>query len=264
VVRAGGRLLTFRALADPGAAPGAEATATFVAPSLDVEVAFTPRFSLFLRNQPGLDAHSLSDVLAQNPWTQTPLSVRPTLTTTDASAGVRVSAGPVRVTAHAGYRYAPSYLFFAPATEGSYQTGVFGARYGSARIGEAGAGIALQGSDRVQAVLRATIRDGQLTGPDVAIPYFSPLVVESMLGTTFASGKASAQLTATVESPRFVDLTETEEAATLFDLDLEGSYQVTPLIDVVGRIQNAAGTFERYARYERPGAVVSGGVRIHW
>lgn len=264
LLRAGGRLLTFRALSNPAGSPDAEASATFVAPTLDAEVAFTPRFSLFLRNEPGLDAHSLTDVMAQNPWTQTPLSIRPTLTTTDAAAGVRVSAGPVRITAHAGYRYAPSFLFFAPATEGDYQTGVFGARYGSARVGEAGAGIALQGSDRVQAVLRATIRDGQLTGPDVAIPYFSPLVVESMVGTTFAGGKGSAQLTATVESPRYVDLTETEEAPALFDLDVEGSYQVTPLIHIVARVQNAAGTFERYARYERPGAVVSGGMRIHW
>lgn len=264
LLRAGGRLLTFRALAAPGQSPDAEASATFIAPTLDAEVAFTPRFSLFLRNQPGLDVHSLSDVLADNPWVETPLSIRPTLTTTDASAGVRVSAGPVRVTAHAGYRYAPSYLFFAPATDGAYQTGVFGARYGSARIAEAGAGIALQGSDRVQAVLRATVRDGQLTGPDVAIPYFSPLVVESMLGASFADGKGSAQLTATIESPRYVDLTETTEAPTIFDVDLEGSYQVTPLIDLVARIQNAGGTFEQYARYERPGAVVSGGVRIHW
>ncbi|PEN15173.1 hypothetical protein CRI94_02500 [Longibacter salinarum] len=264
VIRAGARLLTFQSGSSSDSPPTPEASATYFVPTGELTIAMTPRFTIFAVNQPGLEHNTLLSRMSDTPWLAPQRYVRPTLYATRADAGVRVSVGPLRITSHAGYRYAPSYRFVEPGPVVGYENGFFRSNYESARIAEAGASLALQGFDQVQAILRATIRDGQLTDSDTSIPYFSPLVVESALTYSFLDGKALAGMELGVESPRYVDRSETEQTDTIVDLDLNGSYHVTPIIDIVARLDNMGASFERYAGYERPPTTVTAGIRIHW
>lgn len=264
VIRAGARLLTFSSAIDPTGTGTGEATATYISPTAELTVALTPRFTIFAVNEPGLEHNTLLSLHRSTPWLTPDVPVRPTLYTTRGRAGVRVSTGPLRFTSHAGLRYAPSYAVTDPTGLPDYDSGFFAVSYESARIAEAGASVALQGVDRVQAVLRATIRDGQLTDDDVAIPYFSPLLVESAVTYRFLDGDAQATMQLGIESPRYVDRAENEQTGTIADLDLAGSYRVTPSLDVVARLENVGASFERYPGYERPPTTISAGVRIHW
>lgn len=264
VIRAGARLLTYDAALPTAFARRESATATFIAPSAELTIAVSPRFTLSVTNRPGLEANTLLTVHQSTPWLSPGVALRPTLYTTRAQAGVEVSTGMLRLTSYAGYRYAPSFAFAAPSADPEFESGVFETLYESARFAEAGASISLQGADPFQAVLRARIRDGQLVERDVAIPYYSPLIAEAGLSYRFQDRKALAQAQLVIESPRYADFSETDEVGTIVDLDLRGSYAVSPILDLVARIENLGASFERYQNYERPSTIVSGGIRIHW
>lgn len=258
VVRAGARAIGYSSTSLGGRVPSEDAN--YIAPMAELTVAFTPSFTMFAKNDPGLVANTLLSLHEEAPWLSETPELRPTLYTTRAEAGVRVSTGMLRFTSHAGYRYAPNYAFMAPgAAIGSIQT-----NYGSARIAAAGASVALQGFDTIQAVLRAEIRDGQLVGPDVEIPYFSPFLVESAFSVNFSDRKGRIEAEVGIESGRTV--TTNRETTATVDVDLKGTYAVTPIIDIVAHIQNLGGPneLERFENYARATNVALVGVRIHW
>lgn len=258
VVRAGARALGYSSTSLGNRVPSENAN--YVAPMAEVTVAFTPSFTMFAKNDPGLVANTLLSLHRQAPWLSETPELRPTLYTTRAEAGVRVSTGTLRFTSHAGYRYAPNYAFLAPGTNvGAIQTD-----YGSVRIASAGASVALQGFDRIQAVLRAEIRDGQLVGPGIEIPYFSPFLVETAFSFGFSDGKGRLAAELGIESGRTI--TADRETATTADVDVEATYAVTPLIDIVARIENlgAPNELERFENYARATNIAQAGVRIHW
>lgn len=262
-VRAGGRFLAFEAPADPTIAGVPSATAQYVVPAGRAELALSDGATVYAQNTPGLEKQGLTNLYATNPFAEHAPSLRPTLFTTDAEAGLAVSVGSVRLRATGGYRYAPSYRFFA-APQGP-ATGAFRARYASAEILQGGAELALQGVAGVEASAGVTIRDGTLVGDDVAIPYFSPVVADAMVSISFADQRGLLQTTGTIESPRPIDRAESDEVDTYVHFDLEGSYELTSLLDVVLRVQNLGlGAPKRWARYPRPPASVMAGLRIHW
>jgi len=262
-VTGGARLLTFRSLIDPTRAESPTASATFFSPAFRAEWQAAPTLRVYAQNRPRLSPNDLSAILQTNPYVGPTPGLRPTLETTRAETGVEVTTGPVRITASAGYRYAPSFLYFAPDRGSGYETGVFRAAYESAQIIHGGGSIALQGLDRVQASLGIRVRDGQLTDGDRSIPNFAPLTTDAMVSVSFLEDRAFLRMTAEVLSPRPVDANDSADVGTYADIDIEGSFEVSPLLDVVARIENIGAT-ERWNRYERPPAVVSGGLRIHW
>ena len=262
-VRAGARVLTFDAPVDPTVPDAPSATAEFIAPEGRAELTLSNGVTLYAQNTPHLQTRGLADLYATNPYAEHAPSLRPTLFTTDAEAGLSASLGAVRLQATGGYRYAPFYRFFT--TPPGASAGVFRTDYESASILHGGAELALQGIAGVEASAGVSIRDGSLVGSDTAIPYFSPVVADAMLSVSFADQQGLLQTTGRIESPRPVDATESTEVDTYVSFDIEGSYQVTPLLDVVLRIQNIGPSApERWARYPRPPANFMGGVRIHW
>jgi hypothetical protein len=271
-VRAGARVLAFSAAADPdGPTTSGTATATFISPSATVEWTPTPAVTVYARNRPALHARSVADVYDRNPFAGHAPSVRPTLATTRVRTGVEIAAGPVRIDAHGGYRYAPTFLYFVPSPSAGFLTaptdapGVFDTAYGSAEIFEAGARAALQGPDRVQASVGLSVRDGTLVGPGVPIPNFAPVTGRAAVTYSFADADGFVRVSGTFESPRFVDRTETTKVGSYLSADLEGAYALTDLIDLTAALQNlGSGTLERWERYPRPPAIFSAGLRIHW
>jgi hypothetical protein len=264
-LRAGGRFLGFSAPAAPTLADSPTASATFLLPQARLEVMPAPGVTVYAQNTPGLTDGTLSSLYGQNPYAESIPSLRPTVTTTDAEGGLRLSAGAIQLRARGGYRYAPSYRFFTtPSGPGADET-PFQVDYESARILHGGAELALQGVDGVEASAGFSVRDGILVGDDRSIPYFSPIVADAMLSISFADRRGLLQTTGRIESPRPVDAAETSEVGTYVSVDVEGSFQITSLLDVVARIENIGPDApERWARYPQPPTSVMGGFRIHW
>jgi hypothetical protein len=102
-------------------------------------------------------------------------------------------------------------------------------------------------------------------GPDEPIPHFSPVVADAMFSVSFLDDKALFQTTGTIESPRPANLSTNRDVDTYVAFDIEGSYQVTPLVDVVLKLQNVSpGAPTKWDRYARPPATIQGGLRIDW
>jgi len=269
-VRGGGRVLTFETPVTPRRPDLGTVDATFIVPQARAEWALSSGTTLFAENRPHLARQGLEALYRRNPYAEHAPSVRPTLFTTDAASGVEVSTGVLRLSAEAGYRYAPTYRYFSrtnptPQRPSALADPGLNVQYGSARILHGGATVALQGQSPVEASLHLSVRDGELVGPDEAIPYFSPVVAEGMFSVSFADQKGLIQTTGTIESARPVDLTGTPEVDTYVAFDVTGSYEITPLLDAVLELRNVGPSApERWARYARPPAIVSGGFRIHW
>jgi hypothetical protein len=263
VVEGGGRFLGFDAPAFPALNGASTASATFIVPQARVEWSPAPSVSVHAANTPGLREGSLSALYTDNPYAAHAPSPRPTVYTTDAEAGLSLVLGPVQLRSAAGYRYAPSYRFFtAPA--GPDRVG-FGVGYESARILHGGAELALLGVNGVEASAGVSVRDGVLVGDDAAIPYFSPVTADAMLSVSFADQRGHLQTTGTLESPRPVDRAETADVRTFMSVDVEGSFEVTSLLDLVFRLRNLGPRApKRWARYPQPPATVMGGFRMHW
>lgn len=264
---AGARLLAFSALNDPDATRPGEASATFLAPYGRGEWSPDPTLVVYAQNTPRITPNDLPSLYAESPFLDHAPAVQPTLETTRFEAGVVYTVGGVRLEGHGGYRYAPNFLFFAPASRAGYDPAdsFVDAGYDSARILEAGARIALHGADRVQASASLTLRDGTLTGPDTAIPNFAPVVAEGAVTVSFADDRGFVEVAGTVEGARPIDRTEDETVGTYAEVDVDGSFAISPLLDVVVGLHNlGAGTLERWNGYPRPPAVVSAGLRIHW
>ena len=263
-VEAGVRVLSYSAPEDPGATDDTE-NGTYVMPEARATYALTSSLTAFAENTPHLRDDGLNGLYGENPYANNVPSVRPTVFTTDANTGVRFSAGPIRVTTDAGFRYAPSYRAFTAPTGPSPSSQNLQVGYGSARILHGGAALALQGVQNVETSLSVSLRDGTLVGPDEPIPHFSPVVADAMFSVSFLNDKALVQTTGTVESARPADISTDEEVDPYVSFDLEGSYQVTPLIDVLLKIQNVSPSAPtKWARYTRPPASVQAGIRIDW
>ena len=263
-VEAGVRVLSYSAPADPGPTDDTD-SGTYVMPEARATYALTPDITAFAENTPHLRADGLNGLYGENPYANAVPSVRPTVFTTDASTGVRVSAGPVRVTTDAGVRYAPSYRFFEAPTGPSASSQNLLVDYGSARILHGGAEVALQGIENVETALSVSLRDGTLVGPDEPIPHFSPVVADAMFSVSFLDDQALVQTTGTVESSRPAAVGTDRDIDPYVSFDLEGSYQVTPLIDVLLKIQNIGPSAPtKWARYVQPPAAIQAGVRIDW
>lgn len=266
-VQAGVRVLTYSAPRDPRTASDATADGTYILPSVRAELELGPRVTAFAENAPTLRSTGLDGLYATNPYAEHAPSVRPTVFTTNAGAGLSASLGPVRLQANAGFRYAPSYQFFvSPLTgTGALDDASFQVGYGSARILHGGGQLALQGVEGVEASLETSVRDGELVGPDAALPYFSPVVTRAMVSVSFLDDKALLQTSGTIESPRPLNPGSDREVGTFTSFSVEGSYEVTALLDALLRIENLSPNAPtRWARYPQPPTAVQAGLRIRW
>jgi hypothetical protein len=266
----GGSVLAFETPARP-ATPQPDtltASATFIVPRVDVEWALGDRSTLHLRNQPRLGSTSLDDLYATNPYAQHAPSLRPPLETTNAEVGLTWSRGSVRLTTGVGYRYAPTYRYFELGGQAAYTDGLYQVQYESARIFQGRAEAALQGVDGVQASLGFAVRDGALSladTSDIDIPNFATLTADAMVGVSFADGDGLVTAETRLKGPRYASTAQTTRLDPYFTLDLEAAYAVAANIEIVARAQNLSPqTPTLWARYPRPPAEVSAGLRLKW
>ncbi len=259
----GGRALGYEAPLDPQSAPTTAVSAAYIVPQGRAELSLASGVTLYAENRPELSDGSLVDLYTENPFAESVPALRPTLYTTKAEAGARLSLGPVRFQPVAGFDYAPSYRYFSSPS--GLVPGPFSSNYASARIMRGGGQLAFQGVEGFEASVEAIVRDGALVGPNRSIPYFSPMVARAMLSVSFADQRGLLQTTGTIESPRPIDESNSAEVGAFAAFDVEGSYEVTPLLDVVLKIRNLSPSAPtRWAQYARPPTMAMGGFRIHW
>lgn len=271
-VHVGGRFLAASIGPEASSTSTERRSARFLAPSFEIDWTANDAVSFFLQNQPGVTSHSLADLLQENPYLFGNTGVQPSLRTTDAEGGVRVFSGPLQLVARAGYQYTVNhqYITNAAATAPTpnrplYVAGTFSTQYASARIVHTGVEVSLQRMAGVEVSVGATYRNGQLVGPDVAIPYFAPFTGYTVVSYAFADQKGLIQLTGRAESARYVDLTETTQVDPYVDLDLEASFDVTSSLALLFGIENMTGTApERWDRYPQPPLVFTSGIRVQW
>jgi hypothetical protein len=266
-VEVGATVLAFDTPAQPASSTVGAASATFIAPSVRAEWRFAEGARLHFRNRPRLGDTSLDHLYTTNPYAQFAPSLRPTLETTNAEAGLTLTRGPVRIIAAAGYRYAPTYRVFDLA--GSLQSNVdnlYRVGYDAARIVQGRGEVALQGIDGVQASLSLSVRDGTLKSPDIDIPNFAAVTADAMLAVSFAGGDGFLEAHGHFEGPRDAGLeAQDPRLDSYFSADLEGSYALGSGLAIVARAEDlSVDAPTLWAAYPRPPAQVSVGLRLRW
>ena len=236
----------------------------YLSPDLHLEFLPAPGMRLYARNRPGVEANAVADVFRINPYLMPQPELRPTLRTIDAEAGGGVFAGPVQVALKAGYQDMPQYLYFEDAS-GLNSRGTTALRYGKADVAYAGGSISVVFPGGLHAMVGATYRDGRLTDEDIEIPYFSPVLGEATLSYSFAQSRGLLQLTGHYENARYIDRQQSRKVDAYLDLDVEASYNVTPLLGVVFRIENISGGNDtRWDNYPESSLVIGAGLRVNW
>jgi hypothetical protein len=243
-----------------------DATDTYAAPVADVRWRPAGALTLYTTSRPGVDANALADLHAANPFVGVFPVVRPTVRVIDQEAGLRVATGPVEVTARGGYVWAPAFQYVA-GLQPEGVTGVegfFAPAYGEARIVRGGLDLAVQGLGPVQASFSVTGQQARLIDRDDAdVPYLPAVLGHAVFSYSFAGQRGLAQLTATVEGPRPVDLAGSDDAPTFADVDTRVEYMITPRLGAVVRLENL-GAVERWPDYPQPPAVATLGLRMRW
>lgn len=260
----GAAVLSLDTPADPTTTSRAVGS-TYVVPYVHALWRLNESARLFVRNRPQLSDPSLDHLYAQNPYAEHAPSLRPTVETTNARAGLTVTTGPVRLSASTGYRYAPTYRFFEPADPGGLNSGLFEVEYESAQIIEAEGQIGLQGIRGVHASVGVSVRNGTLGTTDTDIPNFATVTGNAMFSVSFADGAGFFEVLSEFEGPRPAGRAQSTQLDSYFTVDLEGSYAISSNVDVVVRAKNLAfRTPTLWQGYPRPPAEITTGLRFNW
>lgn len=262
-VRAGPRVLAVDA--PTSASSPFSSQESYVVPALNAEWRGSDAVTLRVRNAPQLADGSLHTLYLENPYVQHAPILRPTVETTNAEAELTYASGPVRLTISGGYRYSPTFQYLASGGDPRYSDGIFRAAYASARILHGGGHLSIQGSETVQASVGISLRDGQLTASNTAIPNFASVTADGMLSVAFAGGRGLLRANAQFVGSRYTSTAETTRLDPYFSLDLEGSYAVNSTIELVLRADRLApGAPTRWQGYPQQPAQVTMGLRIRW
>ena len=278
----GGRFLSYDVQDDrPGSPVSASRRAGYLAPDVRLDYAPSQQTQLYARTAPRAEANDLRSLLQENPYLAAEPEIQPTLYTVDAEAGLRVYAGPARISGFAGYALSPNYRFFENAPDlgfqslNAYTRGLALVRYAEATILRFGGEASVVLPAGFNAIIGLTYRSGSLAewvradgvvvdleGTD--IPNFGPLLGHASLTYAFAERKGLIQLLSTFESSRYADLAQTRELDPYLDLDVVATYAVTEFLDVLGRVDNLSPLNERWDYAPAPPLVVGLGLQVRW
>lgn len=261
----GAAALAFDAPTNPTSTVASSTSATYILPYLTAEWQLSESATLFARNWPRARDLSLGHLYAENPYAEHAPSVRPTVETTNAHAGLTVATGLVRFSVGGGYRYAPTYRFFEPPSAAGLNAGLFDVAYDAAQIIEGHGQLALQGVQGVHASIGVRVQDGSLQTTDVDIPNFATVSGNAMLSVAFADGDGFVELQSHFEGPRYASRAQTTQLDSYFTLDLEASYALNPSLEILARAENVS--YEsptRWQGYPRPPAEITTGIRLLW
>lgn len=249
---------------------GAVQSGFYVSPDVRLDLFPVERLMLYAENRPGLEEHTLASLHRTNPYLVARPALLPTVRMIDAGAGAHVFSGAFEFDVRVGFVHAPQYLFFEHASEqatGGYLFGFTKPQYGEARILSVATEASFMLTQGLNASLGLTVRDGELVGGETAsdIPYFGPVLGRGSLSLSLLDGRGLFQFVSTYESARYRDRARSRKIGDYFDLDASFTYDVTPSLGTVVRLENVSGGhLERWDRYERQPFVFMLGFRVLW
>lgn len=265
-----GRFMTYASEAHRvvlGATEG-RAENTFVSIELAANLYPAVGVRFYVQNRPHAERHTLASLYRQNPYLVDDPVVQPTIYTINARGGGHLVKGMFEADIYAGFQQAPNFLFFTRATDDEsygYGSRLLNTHYDEAEIILFGGDISVNLPSGLNATIGLTVRDGKLTQNDTEIPYFGPLAGRGSISYSFADGRGFLKAIGRYESARYVDIPEARKIGDFFDLDLEGSFDLTPSLGAVLRFQNlSAGYLEQWEDFDQSPFVLMGGVQVRW
>lgn len=264
VVSAGASLFGFDTDAQTGS--GREMQSTWIAPEGTLRFALSTSTDVYGRLGSAVGNAGLASVYASIPYlTDEPLLL-PRLTSIDGRFGIRSAAKVITADVHAGLKDIPWYGYpeHPSAPLRNYEAGYPDLGYGEATVLYAGGSATVILSTAVQFGIEAEIREGELTGNDTVIPYFSPVVVGGHASAAFVGGTVQTQAHARYESPRYRDAAETRQIPGVFSLDVETSWFFTDRYALLAGVRHLGAEPEFWDLYPMPGSVIYTGLRLRW
>ena len=231
----------------------------------------TPGFALYAYNRPGIDTNTLWDQYRNSPFLIDQPQMQSTIRHIDSEAGFRIFNGGFQFNAYGGYLESPNYRFFEnepepPGTDYSYRRALFNVQYRDVRIIKGGVNMSLLLASALHGKLGVEYRYAELTeSNNQPLPYFSPIVVESMLSYSFLERKALMQILGTFNSSRHRSRFENNKIDGYVDIDLSFTYRLNPSVGVVARFDNITGVrLEHWEHYLQAPYAISAGLKINW
>lgn len=265
-LKVGAHFLTFSSI--NRVATGLDERRSFITPFVRISHAFTPQMRFYFQNVPQAKANALTDLYRLHPYLVDSPDIQATIQTINAQAGGHMYIGSVKTGFHVGLMQAPNYLYFDQATRTEavgFDRGFSMARYDEARILEAGGDITFSLLQGLHTQVRLLARQARLTDLDVDIPYVAPFTGAATLSYLFAQRRGLLQVTATFENERYIDAANTTKIDAFFDLDIESSFNLTPNLGLLLRLENlTSGDLERFDHYPEPPAIITFGARYQW
>ncbi|SHK03290.1 hypothetical protein [Rhodothermus profundi] len=241
--------------------------ALYLSPVLELTLFPAPGTRLYLRQQPSLQAYRLDLLLQETPVLDDQVVPQPALRSIDLEVGSEFFLGTIRLQTAAGFVHAPleRYVY---QTRRSFPpiASVTRLSYAKQRHWYLRAGAALTLPSGLQGTVSLRYQQIRLSEINQRTPYEPTWQALVLLSYRFAQQRGFIQWMGRYEGVRYASLNRQQRLSPYLDLDLQASYQLTPSIGLVVRLENLAPRRyrTRWLHYPEPSAVLSAGMRIRW
>lgn len=264
-VDAGLRLLGFDA---PGQAlAGADRSILFLSPDIEVIYSLRPGAWLSFSNEPEISTASMRDVYVSAPFIEDSPAIQPVLTPVHLKSSVQIATEFVQANAGIGWKDIKNYRFIESLSGevNGFEEGFLTVNYEEASILYLDGQVVATLAPGIQASAQIAFRRGRLDDDlESVIPYFSPITAGASLSVAWLEGDALLKLMLRSESARYRDRAETSKVGSIFLIDVEGAWYVTPQVGAVIGVRNLGGAAEYWDNYELESSVFYVGARWRW
>ncbi len=241
--------------------------ALYLSPLVELTLFPAPGTRLYIRQRPSLQAYRLDELLQEIPVLDDHIMPQPALRSIDLEAGGEFFLGVFRLRTAAGFVEAPleRYAYrrrrsFAPVAPVTWLS------YARQRRFYADGEASLTLPSGLQGSLGLRLQHVVLTETNQLSSYEPGVQAHLLLSYRFARQRGFIQVLGRYEGVRYAALNSQYRLPPYLDLDLQTTYQLTPAIGLVVRLENLAPARyrTRWFDYPEPAAILSAGMRIRW
>ncbi len=251
---AGARVLGYDASVGNG---GGESNV--VAPTLAIELPFSPTATFFARTEGRVVRRGLADLLDENPFVEPAPLLVPDIMQADAAAGLEVRAGAVGLRVAAEGQFMPTRAVFDRGAGG-----LFAVTYERARIFGGSADLTVVTPSGAEGSAGVTFRRGELTATDSDIPYLSTITGHAGVQVPFADQRGRVGLSGAVWGPRPADRTGLRTLPTAGSMALDVAWRVRGGLEAILHARHLLGRAERWDGFPEAPLVISVGAQYIW
>ena len=230
-----------------------------VAPTLAIELPFSPTATFFARTEGRVVRRGLADLLDENPFVEPAPLLVPDIVQADAAAGLSVRAGAVGLRVAAEAQFMPTRAVFDRGAGG-----LFAVSYERARIFGGSADLTVVTPSGAEGSAGITIRRGELTQTDTDIPYLSTVTGHAGVQVPFGEGRGRVGLAGAVWGPRPADRSGLRTLPTAGSLALDAAWRIRGGLEAILHARHLLGRAERWEGFPEAPLVLSVGAQYIW